>query len=77
MEGEEEVVVVFAMAMTMAILMMTAMVTMTATINYPLLLEINGMVVAIIFFHFIFNENARKTNLLATKVLGGGRGIVG
>ncbi len=41
MEGEEEVVLVFAMAMTMAILTTTAMVVMAAMIDYCLLLESN------------------------------------
>jgi hypothetical protein len=63
------------MAMTMAVLTRTATVTMTATIEYHLLLESNGMIAVIIYFLFIFNENTRE-NLLATKVMGGGRGTV-
>ncbi len=50
MEREEEVVVVFAMAMTMAMLVMTATETTIAMIDYCLLLESNGMIVAIINF---------------------------
>jgi hypothetical protein len=76
MEGEEEVVVVFAMAMIMAMLTTTATVMTTAMIDYCSFLEINGMIAVIINFLFIFNENARE-NQLATKVLGGGRGKVG
>jgi hypothetical protein len=76
MEGEEEVVVVFAMATTMAMLTMTAMVTMMTMINYWLLLESNGMIATIVYFLFIFSDNARE-NLLATKVMGGGRAKVG
>jgi hypothetical protein len=64
------------MAMAMAMLMMTAMVTMMATVDYRSLLEGNGMIAAILYFLFIFNKNGRK-NLLATKVMGGGRGKVG
>jgi hypothetical protein len=64
------------MAMTMAMLTTTATVTTTATIDYCLHLESNGMIAAILYFLFIFNENAR-TNLLAMKVMGGGRGKVG
>ncbi len=33
------------------------------------------MIVAIIYFYYIFNDNARE-NLLATKVMGGGRAKV-
>ena len=62
--------------MTIAMLMMTAMVMTMATIEYHLLLESNGMIVAILYFLFIFNGNARK-KLLATKIMGGGRGKVG
>jgi hypothetical protein len=76
MAGEEEIVVVFAMAMTMAILTMTAMVATAATIDYCLLLESNGMIAAIIYFLFILNENARE-NLLAAKKMSEGRGVVG
>jgi hypothetical protein len=47
------------MAMTMAMLTMTATVTTTAMIDYCLLPKSNGMIVAIIYFLFIFNENAR------------------
>jgi hypothetical protein len=53
----------------------TAMATMIATIDYCLLVKNDGMIVAILYF-FMFNENGRK-NLLATKVMGGGRGKVG
>jgi hypothetical protein len=61
MEGEEEVVVdVFAMVMTMAMLTMTATVTSMMMIDYCLLLENNGMIAAIIYFLFIFNDNARE-----------------
>ncbi len=74
-ELEEEVVFVFAMAMTMAMLTTTAMVMKSATNDYCLLLESNGMIAAIIYFLLRFNENARE-NLLVTKVMGGGRGIV-
>jgi hypothetical protein len=76
MEGEKEVVVVFAMAMTMAMLTITAMVMAMVMIDYCLLLESDGMIAAIIYFLFIFNDSARD-NLLATKVMGGGRGKVG
>ncbi len=62
--------------MTVAILMMTATVRMMMMIDYCSLLESNGMIAAIICFLFIFNDNARE-NLLATKVMGGGRGKVG
>jgi hypothetical protein len=72
MEGEEEVVVVFAKAMIMAMLTMTLTVTTMGMIDYCPLLESNGMIVAIIHNFFLFNENARE-NLLATKVMGGGR----
>jgi hypothetical protein len=54
-EWEEEVVVVFAMAMTMAMLTATATVTILATIDYHLLLENDGMIVAILYFLFVFN----------------------
>jgi hypothetical protein len=54
----------------------SATVMMMAMIDYHLLLESNEMIAAILYFLFIFNENARK-NLLATKVLGGRRGKVG
>ncbi len=64
------------MAMTMAMLAMTAMVMTTAMIGYCSLLESNRMIAAIIYFLFIFNENTRF-NLLATKVMGGGRRKVG
>jgi hypothetical protein len=64
------------MAMAMAMLMMTPMVTTRAMIDYCLLLESDGMIAAILYFLFIFNENARK-NLLATKVMEGGREKVG
>jgi hypothetical protein len=64
------------MAMTMAMLTMTAMVTTMTMIDYCLLLESNGMIASILYFLLIFNENARK-NLLTTKVMGGGRGKVG
>jgi hypothetical protein len=74
--GGEEVVVVFAMAMTMAMLTMPATVTTTTMIDYWLLLESNGVIAVIIYFLFIFNDNARE-NLLATKVIGGGRAKVG
>jgi hypothetical protein len=60
------------MVMTMAMLTMTATVMTMAMIDYCLLLESNGMIAAILCFLFIFNENVRK-NLLATKVMGGGR----
>jgi hypothetical protein len=40
------------MAMTMAMLTMTAMVATTATIDYHSLLESNGMIAAIIYFLF-------------------------
>jgi hypothetical protein len=63
------------MAMTMAMLTTTAMVMKSATNDYCLLLESNGMIAAIIYFLLRFNENARE-NLLVTKVMGGGRGIV-
>jgi hypothetical protein len=62
--------------MTMPMLTTTATVTTMATIDYCLLLESNGMIAVIIYFLFIFNENAREI-FLATKVMGGGRGIVG
>ncbi len=71
-----DVVVVFGMAMTMAMLTMTATVTMTTMIDYCLLLENDGMIAAMIYFLLKFNDNARE-NLLATKVMGGGRGKVG
>jgi hypothetical protein len=64
------------MAITMAVLTMTAMVTIMEMIDYHLLLESNGKIVTILYFLSIFNENARK-NLLATKVMGGGRGNTG
>ncbi len=64
------------MAMTMAMLTMTAMAMTTATIDYRLLLESNGMIAAILYFLFVFNGKAIK-NLLLTKVMGGGRGKVG
>ncbi len=64
------------MAMTMAMLTTTAMVTTTGMIDYCLLLESDGMIAAMLYFCFIFIENAR-TNLLVTKVMGGGRGKVG
>ncbi len=60
----------------MAMLTMTAAVIMMAMIDYCLLLESNEMIAAILYFLFIFNENARN-NLLATRVMGGGRGKVG
>ncbi len=60
----------------MAMLTMTVTITMMTTIDYHLLLESDGMIAAILYFLFIFNENARK-NSLATKVMGGGRGNVG
>jgi hypothetical protein len=41
-----------------------------------LLLENNGMIAVIIYFLIIFNDNARE-NLLATKIIGGGRAKVG
>jgi hypothetical protein len=75
-EWKEEVVVVFAMAMTMAMLTMTGTLSTTAMIIYCLLLKSNGMIEAILYFLLIFNENARK-NLMATKVMWGGRGKVG
>jgi hypothetical protein len=53
------------MAMTMAMLTMTATVMTTAMIDYCLLLESNWIIVAILYFLLIFNENTRK-NLLAT-----------
>ncbi len=62
--------------MTMAMLTMTATVTMMATIDYDLLLKSNEMIAAILYILFTFNENVRK-NLLATKVMRGGRGKVG
>ncbi len=49
---------------------------MMGTINYHLLLESNRIIVVVIYFLFIFNENARE-NLWATKGMGGGRVIVG
>jgi hypothetical protein len=52
MEGEKEAVVVFAMAMKMAMLTMTATVITTAIIDYCSLLESNGVIEAIIY---IFN----------------------
>ncbi len=58
MEGEKEVVIYFVMAIIMAMLTMTAMVTTMAMIDYCLLLESNGMIVVIMYI-FIFNENAR------------------
>ncbi len=64
------------MAMTIAMLTMTETVTMMAMIDYCLLLESNRMKAAILYFLFIFNENAKK-NLLATKVMGGGRRKLG
>jgi hypothetical protein len=63
------------MVMTIAMLTMTAMVTMTATVDYHSLKESNWMILAISYSLFIFNENVRK-NLLTTKVMGGGRGKV-
>jgi hypothetical protein len=62
------------MAMTIAMLTMTAMVATTAIIDSCLLLESNGIIGAIIYFLFIFND--ARENLLATKVMGGGRGKV-
>jgi hypothetical protein len=61
MAGEkEEVVIVFAMAMKIAMLTMTATVMTTAMIDYCLLLESDGMILAILYIHFIlFNENVR------------------
>jgi hypothetical protein len=53
-------------------LMTTAMVMMTEMIYYHLILESDRVIVAILYFLFIFNKNVRK-NLLATKVMGGGR----
>ncbi len=47
------------MAMTMAVLTMTATVTTLAMIDYHLLLESDGMIAAIVYFLFIFDENAR------------------
>ena len=47
------------MAMTMAMLTMTAMVMTMAMIDYWSLLDSNGMIAQIIYFLFIFNENAR------------------
>ncbi len=64
------------MAMTMAMLTMTATVTMMEMIDYHLLLEINRKIVMILYFLLLFNENVRK-NLLVTKVMGGGRGNAG
>jgi hypothetical protein len=64
------------MLMTLAMLAMTATVTTTAMIDYCLLLESGGMIAAIMYFLFIFNENARE-KLLAMKVMGGGRRKVG
>ncbi len=72
----KRLLLLFAMAMAMAMLTMTAMVTTMAMIVYRLLLESNGMIAAILYFLFIFNERARK-DLLATKVMGGGRGKEG
>ncbi len=66
----------FAMAMAMAMLTTTATVTTMATIHYCLLLESHGMIAAIIYFLFIFDEFKRE-NLWAMKGKGGGRGIVG
>ncbi len=60
----------------MAKLTTIATVMTTATIDYCLHLQSNGMIAAILYFLFTFNENATK-NLLATKVMGGGRGKVG
>ncbi len=60
----------------MAMLTMTATVTTMGKIDYCLLLKSNGMIAAILYFLFIFNENARK-NLLVAKAMGGGRGMVG
>jgi hypothetical protein len=62
--------------MTMAMLMMAEMVTTMKMIDYCLLLESDRRIAAIIYFLFIFNDNARE-NLLARKVIGGGRGKVG
>jgi hypothetical protein len=62
--------------MTMAMLTMTAMVTTTTMIDYCLLLECDGMIAAIIYIFFTFNDNAREI-LLVTKVMGRGRGKVG
>ncbi len=64
------------MRMATAILTATATITTTATIDYNSCVESNGMITAIIYLLFIFDENVRE-NLLATKGMGGGRGIVG
>jgi hypothetical protein len=64
------------MAMTMAMLTTTATVIMMAMIDYCLLLKSNGMIAVVIYFLFIFNENAREDSL-AMKVMKGGWGIVG
>jgi hypothetical protein len=48
------------MAMTMAMLMMTATVTTPAMIDHHSLLESNGIIAATLYFLFIFNENARR-----------------
>ncbi len=53
MEGEEDVVVVVEMAMTIAMLTRTATVMTMAMIDYPSLLESDGMIAAIIYFLFI------------------------
>ena len=63
------------MAMTMAMLTATATVTILATIDYHLLLENDGMIVAILYFLFVFNDNARE-NMLGTKLIGGIRAKV-
>jgi hypothetical protein len=47
------------MAMIMAMLRTTAMVMTMAMIDYHLLLESDGMIVAIIFIFFTFDENVR------------------
>jgi hypothetical protein len=47
------------MAMTMAMLTMTVTVMTTVMIDYCLLLESNGIIAAVTYFLFIFNDNAK------------------